>query len=71
MEAFLRTKNIFFTQYFVRTGNPSYLGEKQNISFLQNWPNIGSESCTVLRLRLMHKLAMSLKRYELGKKREK
>ena len=51
MEALLRTK----------TGNPTYLGgKKQNISFSQNLPNMGGESCTVLRLRLMHKLAMSL-----------
>ena len=50
---------FFFTKYFVRTGNPSYLGEKPNISFSQNLPNMEGESCTVLRLRLMHKLAMS------------
>ena len=31
IEVFLRTKtNNFFTKYFVRTGNPWYLGEKQN-----------------------------------------
>ena len=33
MEAFLRTKTFFFIKYFVRTGNPNYLGVIQNISF--------------------------------------
>ena len=37
-----------------------YLGEKNNFSFSQNLPNIGGENCTVLGLRLMHRLAMSL-----------
>ena len=60
MEAFLRTQTFFFTKYFVRTGNPRYLGGKKNISFSQNLPNIGGENCTVLGLRLMHRLAMSL-----------
>ena len=46
--------------YFVTTGNPRYLGGKQNISFSQNLPNMGRESCTVLRPGLMRKLAMSL-----------
>ena len=59
IKAFLRTQTIFFTKYFVRTGNPRYLGEKQNFSFSQNWPNMGGENYTVLRLRLMHKLAIS------------
>ena len=57
-------KQFFFTKYFVRTGKPRYLGGggKQNISFFsQNWPNMGGGNCTVLRLRLMHKLAMSRK----------
>ena len=43
----------------MRTGNLRYLGEKQNISFSQKGPNMGCESCTVLRLRSVHKLAMS------------
>ena len=29
------------------------------MSFSQNLPNIGGENCTVLGLRLMHRLAMS------------
>ena len=60
IEAFLRTQaNFFCTKYFLRTGNPRYLREKQNTSFSQNLPNMGKESGTVLRLRLMRKLAMS------------
>ena len=32
MEAFLRKQTFFFkTKYFVRTGNPRYLGEKNRI----------------------------------------
>ena len=30
-----------------------------NISFSQNLPNIGGENCTVLGLRLMHRLPMA------------
>ena len=41
MEAFLRTQT---TLYFVRTGNPRYLGGKtQDIIFSQNLPNMGGE----------------------------
>ena len=29
------------------------------MSFSQNWPDIGGDNCTVLGLRLMHRLAMS------------
>ena len=58
MEAFLRTQTIFFTTYFVRTGNPKYLGENKILVFFYG-PNTGGEGCTVLRLRLMRKLAMS------------
>ena len=59
MEAFLKTQKLIIRKYFVRTDNPRYLGEKQNIIFSQNLPNMGGENCKVLGLRLMHKLAMS------------
>ena len=59
MEPFSGHNQFFFTKYFVRTGNLRYLGGKKNISLSQNWPNIGGENCTVLGLRLMHRLAMS------------
>ena len=47
-------------KYFVRTDNPRYFGGKQNINFSQNLPNMGGENCTVLGLRLMNRLEMSL-----------
>ena len=31
IEAFLRTQTIFFYNFFVRTGNPRYLGENNRI----------------------------------------
>ena len=53
----------FFTKYFVRPGNPRYLGGGGNriLVYSQKLLNMGGESCTVLRLRLMRKFAMSHK----------
>ena len=33
-------------------------GQNRRKMYSQKWPNMGGESCTVLRLRLMRKLAM-------------
>ena len=56
------TNKQFFTKHFVRTGYPKYLGGEKNrmLVYSQKGPNMGGESCTVLRLRFMRNLAMSL-----------
>ena len=48
---------ICLITYFVRTGNPSYLGTKQVNFSPQKLLNMGSQSCMVLRLTLRHSLA--------------
>ena len=52
-------KQSFIKKYFIITGNPRYIETKQEKFFPQKLLNIGAESLRVLRLRWMHKLAMS------------
>ena len=52
---------IMKIEVFLRTKKKKVFREKNRIlNYSQNLPNMGGESFTVLRLRLMRKLAMSL-----------